>query len=336
MGDNVNTYGDISPRTAAYVVADLLKRGVYLMVTERFGQSKPLPQKSTRTMKFRRYEALSIPTAPLAEGVPPDGQKLTKTDIQCTLEQEGDYIEITDVIQDTHEDPIMQESKDLLTQQYAETLESRRVAVLKAGTSVYYANGTTRAGLNSFFTRGQLRKIVRALKANKAKFFTQILGATAKYATEPVGPCFWAMGSTDLESDIRDLPGFVPIEKYSDSEKAIPGEVGKVENIRFVLTPLFESWGHAGLAVGADGKISDNATNNDVYPVIIVAPDSYAIVPMKGKNALDLKVVNPEQPSKSDPLGQRGSIGWKTWHTAVILNDNWIARIECCATANPA
>jgi len=58
-------------------------------VTERFGQAKPIPKKSSQTIKFRRYESLANATAPLAEGVTPGGQKLTKTDVSATLQQFG-------------------------------------------------------------------------------------------------------------------------------------------------------------------------------------------------------------------------------------------------------
>jgi len=150
-----------------------------------------------------------------------------------------------------------------------------------------------------------------------------------------VGPAFWAMCHTDLEADIRSLTGFVPTEKYSQSENAIPFEVGKCESVRFVLSPLFEPWLAQGAAVGATGLIAANATNIDVYPIMIVAPDAYGIVPMKGKNAVDIKVINPGKPDKSDPLGQRGYVGAKTWHTAVILQDDFMVRIETGATNNP-
>ena len=109
---------------------------------------------------------------------------------------------------------------------------------------------------------------------------------------------------------------------------------GKVESVRFVLTPHFSPWLAAGAAVGA-GMISAGAANNDVYPLLIVSPDAYGIVPLKGSRAAQITVMNPGKPSKSDPLGQKGFVGWKTWHTAVILNDLWMARIETCATDAP-
>jgi len=336
MADAISYYGDISPRTAAHTAAGLLIRALANMLTERFGQQKPLPQKSTRQQKFRRYLALTRVTAALAEGVTPDAESLTYEDVQCVLEQWGKLVKITDVIEDTHEDPILQESRDLVGEIMAESLEVVRIGVIKAGTQVYRAgNVATRVLVASVFDRGLLRKSVRLLRANKAKYFTQIVKATPNVATEPVGPAFWAMCHTDLEADIRSLTGFVPTEKYSQSENAIPFEVGKCESVRFVLSPLFEPWLAQGAAVGATGLIAANATNIDVYPIMIVAPDAYGIVPMKGKNAVDIKVINPGKPDKSDPLGQRGYVGAKTWHTAVILQDDFMVRIETGATNNP-
>ncbi len=85
----VTKYGDITPREAGFIAKKLLERGQYDLITERFGQAHPIPKKNTKTIKFRRYEALPRATAPLAEGVPPAGRKLTYTDVDAVLEQYG-------------------------------------------------------------------------------------------------------------------------------------------------------------------------------------------------------------------------------------------------------
>ena len=69
----------------------------------------------------------------------------------------------------------------------------------------------------------------------------------------------------------------------------------------------------------------------DVYPVIYFAQDAYGIVPLKGKAAISLLVVNAK-PASGDALGQRGSVGWKTMQGSVILNDLWMYRLEAAAT----
>jgi N4-gp56 family major capsid protein len=65
----------------------------------------------------------------------------------------------------------------------------------------------------------------------------------------------------------------------------------------------------------------------NVYPIIFLARDAYGIVAFKGANAMTPMVVNPHA-SDSDPLAQRGHVGWKGYSATIILNDFWMARCE--------
>jgi N4-gp56 family major capsid protein len=336
----ITTYGDISPRTAGYAVMRLLRRGQYLLVTERFGQSRPLPKNHTQTIKFRRYESLVPATAPLQEGVSPPGQKLRYTDVVAVLKQYGDVVWLTDVIKDTHEDRVLKDTVDNCGKQAAETIEMIRIAVLKAGSTVFYAmNVSSRTDVNSPPKRGDLRRIVRFLNRRKAETISSIVKASEEISTEPVAPAFFAMCHTDLKSDLRDMDSFTPVENYSNSDRALPGEVGKCEEVRFICTPLFDAWEAVGTNTGttylSGGDIPSSASAPDVYPIIIVAKDAYGIVPLQGQDAVTPFVKNPS-PSVADPLAQKGFVSWKTWQTAVWLNTNWGARYEVCATANPS
>ena len=110
-------------------------------------------------------------------------------------------------------------------------------------------------------------------------------------------------------------------------------EIGTVENVRYVTSTVFESWADGGGTKAGSGTtmISTSGTAADVYPVIYLCPDAFGIVPLKGKNAIAPIVMNPNTPRGGDPLGQRGSVGWKTYFTAVILNQAWCARCEVAA-----
>ena len=337
---NLTTYGDISPRTAGVAKARLLKRGQHLMVVERFGQVDPQQKNKTKTCKWRRYNSLARASAPLAEGIPPAGQKATYSDVTATLEQYGDSVNLTDVIVDTHEDPVLNEYMDICGEQAAETIEELRINILKAGTNVFYANGVaSRTLVNSPPTRGDFRKIYRYFKKYKAREISQIIKATAMISTEPVAMAYFCMGHTDLDSDLRGISGFIPAEQYSDSGKMLPGEIGKIEQFRIILTAMFDPWlaaGVAGTTYLSGGIEVSGATACDVYPLLFTARDAYGIVPLQGFNSVTPMVLNPGKPSKSDPLGQQGFVSWKTYQTAAILNQNWFARLECAATASPS
>jgi N4-gp56 family major capsid protein len=62
--------------------------------------------------------------------------------------------------------------------------------------------------------------------------------------------------------------------------------------------------------------------------------DAACTVPLRG-NTSGYPIVTGTKPDKSDPLGQRGSVGWKFWWGGGILYDPYFARLECAATLNP-
>ena len=259
----------------------------------------------------------------------PAGQTLAVTDITATLAQYGDKVTITDVILDTHEDQTLQEAVNLLGEQAAQMIEKMRFGVLKAGTNVLYANGTARDQVNTAFTVTLQRRAVRALKRQNARFITQIVRSTPAYGTENVAPGYVALIHPDLEADIRQISGFTPAEKYG-SITPWENELGKIEDVRYVSSTIFEPFPDAGGAKGS--MLSTSGTSADVYPVLFLGRDAYGIIALKGMFALTPMVVNPK-PSDSDPLAQRGHVAWKAYQTAVILNDAWMVRGECAATA---
>jgi N4-gp56 family major capsid protein len=321
-------YGDISPRTAAYAVAQMLKRGAEELILEKFGQAYPIPTKSTTVAKFRRYNALALATTPLQEGVTPTGKKLTVTDVTATLAQYGDWVPYSDIIEDTHEDPYLQQLTEVLMQQASETVETIRWNVIKAGTNVFYANGTVRTDVNTPISLTSQRKVTRALKRQRGKHLTSIVASDARFRTEPVEAAFIAICHSDVENDVRNMEGFVNTKQYG-TVTPWANEIGAVEDVRYIRSVLFTPFADAGAATST--MVSTTGTVSDVYPVIYIAKDSYGIVPLKGKAAMSIMVVNPK-PVHGDPLGQRGSAGWKTMQTSVILNDLWIGRLEVAAT----
>ena len=322
-------YGDISPRTAAYAAKKLLKRGLPYLVLEKFGQSQPLPAHNSKVVKFRRYTALPTTPVTLTEGVTPAGQTLAVTDVTATLAQYDDSTTITDVVLDTHEDPVLNEAVNLLGEQAAQMIEKMRFGVLKGGTNVGYSNGATRNAVNTALTLSAQQRAVRTLKRQNARPITEIVASTARYDTANVAPGFVGLIHPDLEGDVRAMTGFVPAEKYG-TMTPWENELGKVNDVRYLSSTIFEPWLDAGGAKGT--MLSTTGVSADVYPVLYLGRDAFGIVALKGEYAILPMIVNPK-PSDSDRLAQRGHAGWKTMQTCVILNDLFMTRIEVAATA---
>lgn len=324
-------YGDISPRVGLYAKAQFLVHAEPILVLSKLGQTEPVPKNKGQKAKFRRAVPFPPATTPLTEGVRPAGQKLAIEDVEVDLKQYGDWTGITDVIADTHEDPILQKMTQLCGEQAAETAELVLWGVLSGGTAVIYANGSARNAVNTKISLGKLRQAVRSLSTNRAKKKTRILSGSPDYATKPIEAAYIAVCHTDLEADIRDLPGFTPVAEYGSRQPIVPEEFGSVESVRFITTPLLDAIADAGGAAGGT-VISTTGTNADVYPIVVFGSEAYGVCPLKGKNSHDIKVRNPGKPEHGDELGQNGSVGWIMWFAGVILNQAWLMRIEVAAS----
>lgn len=87
----------------------------------------------------------------------------------------------------------------------------------------------------------------------------------------------------------------------------------------------------AAAAAATDGEtLVKGAAGNEyveVYPIIIVAKDAIGTSTIGGMDSLVPKVVKPT-PSGTDPLGQRGTVGYIHWWGGTVLNEDWIITVE--------
>jgi N4-gp56 family major capsid protein len=357
MAAAVTTYGDISPAVAAYSVVRMLKRAMPYLHIEKFGQSYPLPTNSTNTAKFRRYflqgaagaagpdngggtngagTAFFIPlaTTPLVEGVTPEGTLLANQDYTITLQQYGNFVTITDVIEDTHTDPVLQQATDTLGEQAAVTVETLRFNVLKAGTNVWYAgNVASRTLISTAISLTDQRRVTTGLNRQNSKKISSVIASTPDFNTKSVEASYMAICHPDLETDLRSMTGFKVVADYGPHTTPFEGEIGSVEQVRYLTSTIFAPFLAAGVVVATAPLLrSLGGVNIDVYPILIFGRDAFGMVPLKGKSSMTPMVVNPK-PAASDPLAQRGTVGWKLWHGTIILQDAFMARLEVGCTA---
>ena len=328
------TDGTLSTMANVYVVAKMLIRALPYLVFEKFGQAYPLPTRSTKTAKFRRFESLDATPTALTEGVTPTAQTFTVTDIEATVTQYGNLVTMTDVLLDTNDSPVMEQVTQIVGEQAAETVENMRIGVLLGGTNVEYADGAARTAVNTPLTLPLQRRITRKLKNQKARFLTDSIKSTPRFYTESISPCFVAVCHPDCEADIRSLPHFQDVKDYGNTTPW-ENEIGAVEGVRYLFTTLMKSWPDAGgtkTNAASETMVSTTGTKADVYPILFLAKDAYGLIPLKGAESLTPVIINPTH-SESDPLAQRAHVAWKTMQTCVILNQAWMVRAEVAVTA---
>lgn len=327
-------YGDIGARVGLYSVAQFLVHAQPSLILERFAMTQSVPKNTGQLIKWRRPIPFAVSTDALVEGVTPSPIGFQYEDVSGVIQQFGSWVAITDVIMDTHEDENLKTITMLAGEQAALTKERILWNMMIGGTNVVYSGtATQRSDVIATVDEQDFRLVQRTLKVAMAKPITKMVDASVKIATQPVAPAYVAVGHTNFEQDLRNLTGFVPRENYSNTTKLLSEyEIGKFEDIRFILSPHLTYFPGAGGAIASGVLLTGGKA--DVYPMIVFGQDAFAATPLKGQESARIAVKNPQMGvSYEDPLGQRGFVSWKMWYSATRLNEAWIVRVEAAVTA---
>lgn len=335
----MSTSSDFPNRLLQKAMLPFLKAAIPNLASEQFGQTFVQGEHNGRVANFQRINKLSNTPVALIDGSTPAGIRATTTQILASLTQYGNYIEYTDEMTDLGEPAVLNAFAERLGEQAAEVAENIRLSVLKGCANVFYNTSSTALRTNVNQTMkganglAMQRKIVRGLLAQDAKYITKVLSGSPKANTSPVEASFVALCHTNAAADIRDLPDFKPVAEYG-SMVAYPNELGSCEDVRYITSTLITPYADGGAAIsGISGSaLSTTGTSADVYPIIYLGKDAFGSVVLRGKFAAQL-LVSPPKAAPGDALAQRGTMGWKSYMTTVLLNDLWMAVGEVCVSA---
>lgn len=318
----LNTQGnDLSPEMKTYYDKNLLREARANLVHRQFGQKRPLPKGSGKTIEFRKFTPLAKALTPLTEGVTPAGNQLDVTSLTATVAQYGDYIALSDLLELTALDPIIVETTALLGDQAGRTDDTLVRNVLVQGTNVMYApkiNASTgaetevvsRAGLDTtcVLTVDLVKQVAAKMRAQNVPTingsYVAIIHPYAAY---------------DLMSD----PAWIEMQKYQAREEIFEGEIGKIGGVRFVETSEAKIWRDSTCPAQSGATPAYYA----VFATIFLGRDAYGVTDLEG-GGMQTIVKQKGSAGTSDPLDQRSSVGWKETMTAEILMQPYMVRVE--------
>ena len=286
------------------------------LVHDQFGQKRPIPKNGGKTIEFRKFSPLAKATTPLTEGVTPSGNSLTVTNITATVQQYGDFIVQSDVLELTALDNTILEATKLLGRQAGTTLDTVVRNVLQAGTNVTYcpklaADGTetavtSRAGLDATaqLTVDVVNQVVAKLRAQNAPTIN------GKYV---------AIIHPYVAYDLMRDPAWIDAHKYAQPENLYEGELGEIGGVRFVQSTEAKVYTGAGCPTGLA-----------VFGSLFFGEGAYGVTEIEG-GGLETIVKQKGSAGTADPLNQRSSVGWKALKTAELLIPNYLVRVESCS-----
>lgn len=302
----------------------LLVRATPYLVHTMFAQVRDIPvNNGTDTIKFRRYGNLTAATTALSEGVTPSGSQLAITDLTAQLQQYGDYVTITDMVEYTTLDPILTETAEILGDQAGDTLDQITRDVIVAGTTVQYAStAAARTDITAAMklTALEVREAVRTLQNANAKTLMRRIDPSNAYNTVPLGASYIGIITPSQLFDLKADAAFVPVQKYPNNGDVMENEVGAIDDVRFVVSSNAKTF-----PTGGSGGVP-------VHIAMILARDFYGITRLAGR-ALENIIKPLGSGGTADPLNQRATSGWKALFVPKRLNEAFAVRIETGVTA---
>lgn len=304
---DVTSTAQVDDAVGVWYQPTLLDVALPLLLADQFGTMTSIPEGSSKSVKWSRYEALTEATVPLTEGVEPDGQQLTVTRMEATCSQYGDVVILTDVVELTVSDPVANQATKRLGEQMGRTLDTLTYDVLVSTGTVYDCQYGSNLGSPTDISDSDCDEIVESLMSDDAPMFTEVARASTGVGTGPLDESYYAMTNTALLKDLKELDSWDPLKTYPNPAERKKGERGYTDYIRWCLS-------------------SKAPVSSGVYDFFVVAQDAYIVVDIMNGNA---EMIYTAPGGAGDRLKQRSSFGWKAWHTAKIQNDNNLVRGRC-------
>ena len=308
-------------------------------------------------------------------------QTISKVTIQTSLARYGEMLDYSDEVDMFSEDMIQvhyREELGLLANRRSEDLIQRDML---GGSNNMYAGAATSfatVGTGSVAGSGStddlsrvsynlIRRAVRSLVRNRAERNTEIVTGSTKIGTRPINKAFYAIIGPevkyDLESTIRgDVATngtteyvYIPAYKYASATNLAEGEVGCMNDVRFIESESAMVYRGAGIVTGAytgslatttidagqatalaaltGGAYTAAQKRFDVFPIIFPTKGSFATVGLKGNGKIKFNSQAPSKIELSNPYGTQGFFSYNFWHAGLILREERLLKILVCASA---
>ena len=306
---NTQTTGaeGLSVEMKTYYSDYLIDNAMPELVHDQFGQKHPIPKNGGKKIEFRKFLPFGKALTPIQEGVTPDGQSLSVTKIEATVEQYGAYVTLSDIVQLTAIDNTLLETTKLLGSQAGMTLDTITREVLNGGTSVIYAGGKDARNALTADCKLTVDDVYKAARFLKAQNAPKIDGS------------YVAIIHPDVAYDLMRDDEWIDVHKYSETKEIFEGEIGKIAGVRFVETTEAKIFADSG------------ASNRDVYSTLVLGANAYGVTELTG-GGLQHIVKQLGSGGTSDPLNQRGTAGWKATKVAERLVESYMVRIESASS----
>lgn len=216
------------------------------------------------TIKFLRYSSLTG-KSDVAETAKIEAETFGTSLLSITVGEHAKAVEFSELLLRQSMDQLLDRAAMILGMHYAQDRDRLiRDTLLTAPTTLWAKNRANRAGLTGtdYLDVALIRDAVEQLAIKKAPKFG--------------GDAYFCFVHPHQSRRLRDDPAWINISNYSDPSLQVTGEIGRIEDVRFIETTNITLIKQGTQDIWADNAdTTDNTVvaanaNTDVYQAIIL------------------------------------------------------------------
>lgn len=262
-----------------------------------------------------RYDALDTFEVPTDNAqLNPPAQLLSRVDVDCRVRNYNTYVLLTKQVTITNQDPILNASAARLGQAYKETSDKLQRDNLESTASVVNSVGGNNGDLPTEASLSDLDDIVALLQNNDGEYVTNMVDASNKIGTSPIGDAYALMCTSRMIPVLNGITGFRRKFEYgTGSINTLSSEWGGVNNIRTFIS--------------SQGSVTPNSSllGNDVANCFITAYEGYKVVFQVGGRA---KYIYTPPGYLNDPAHLRHASACSFYQGQCVNNDLWVQNLK--------
>ena len=280
---------------------------------------------------------------------------MTRVVLTGTIEKFGFYDEYTQEAMDFDSDAELESHliNESVKAANEITEDQLQMDLLNGAGVIRYTGGATSAAELSGNTGNidtivydDLVKLSIELDNNRCPKNTKLIKGSRMVDTQVVNSARYAFVGSELVpslmrmTDYHSNQAFIPIAKYAAAGQVAKGEIGAVDNFRFIVVPEMMKWAGVGATVTDNAgyyasATADTVENFDVFPILVVGDGAFTTIGFQtdGKTVkFKTKHMKPEENySPQDPYGETGFFSIKWYYGTMILRSERLALVKTIA-----
>lgn len=256
----------------------------------KLGKKTSLPKGESKTVKWLQYSRIASSLTALTEGTNPSDIAFTTANVTATIAQYGQFARVSDLLESTAIDPVVETLSELFGRAAAETMEDLCIAELDSALTIRRVNA--RANDNA---------VVAADVINMKEFLKAMVDLKDSYVPAHESGKFAAVLHPSAEYDLiteSNLGAWQHMrEQAAQDEKGVmAGEIGSLYGMRFIVSDKMTA--------------ADNSGSISVKKNYLIGEECFGVVNFGAKD-VELIVKPSDSGGQANPLNMVGTVGYK-------------------------